>query len=118
MHGYILHRALPSYNIYGIRLEIVASKLIWSNHITKPYSEASRTLGLLKIALSSCSQNMKTTAYKVSILPNLDILVKFGTHTSHDVLKNVNKSNEMHVDLSFTTTSNTQMSHPSVIVQI
>ena len=47
----------------------ISSDLNWHRHVTKNSNKASRTLGLPKITLSPCSQNMKSIAYKMLVHP-------------------------------------------------
>ena len=47
----------------------ILSDLNWLRHVTKISNKATRTLGLLKRTLSPCSQNMKSIAYKMLVLP-------------------------------------------------
>ena len=71
-----------NYNISGQQLErvnkhdylgvIISNKLNWSEHISKITGKASRNLGLLKRTLSPCSQNVKNTAYKMLVRPQVE----------------------------------------------
>ena len=67
------------YNILGKMLKrvtnlgvTISSDLKWLRHVTKISNKASRTLGLLKRALSPSSQNDKSIAYKMLVRPQLE----------------------------------------------
>ena len=67
------------YNIFGATLKrvinhdylgvTISSDLIWLRHVAKIYIKDGRTLGLLK---RTCSQNVKSIAYKMLVRPQLE----------------------------------------------
>ena len=50
----------------------ISSDLSWLRHVKKNCNKASRTFGLLKRTLSTCSQNVKSIAYKLLFRPQLE----------------------------------------------
>ena len=50
----------------------ISSDLRWNNHVSKITCKASRTLGLLRRTLSPCSQQVKSTAYKMLVRPQIE----------------------------------------------
>ena len=68
IHGAMLRR-VTNHDYLGVT---ISSDLNWLRHVTKIYNKASRALGLLKRTLSSCSQNVKSIAYKMLVRPQLE----------------------------------------------
>ena len=50
----------------------ISSDLNWLRHVTKMSNKAIKTLCLLKITLSPCSQNVKSIAFKMPVQPQLE----------------------------------------------
>ena len=63
------HKRVTNHDYLGVT---ISSDLNWLRHVAKIYNKASRTLGLLKRTLSSCSQNVKSIAYKMLVRPQLE----------------------------------------------
>ena len=55
---------------------LISNKFDWSGHINKNESEAMRTLGLLKRALSVAPEKVKCLAYKTLCRPKLEYAVE------------------------------------------
>ena len=55
---------------------LISNKFDWSEHINKNESEAMRTLGLLKRALSVAPEKVKCLAYKTLCRPKLEYAVE------------------------------------------
>ena len=66
--GAMLKR-VTNHDYFGVT---ISSDLNWLRHVTKISNKASRTLGLLKRTLSSCSQNVKSIAYKMLVRPQIE----------------------------------------------
>ena len=62
-------RRVTNHDYLGVTIE---SDLNWLRHVTIFFNKASRTLGLLRITLSPCSQNVKYIAYKMLVRPQLE----------------------------------------------
>ena len=63
----------------------ISSDLKWNSHISKISCKASRTLGLLKRTLSPCSQQVKATAYKMLVRPQIEYASEvWNPHTLKD----------------------------------
>ena len=59
-------------NIKYMYLGVTISKdLKWNTHVSNVCTKANRTLGFLRLNLSSCPQDVKAMAYKGLVRPNL-----------------------------------------------
>ena len=50
----------------------ISDDLKWNTHVSNVCTKANRTLGFLNRSLSSCSQDVKETAYKGLVRPILE----------------------------------------------
>ena len=102
------------YNILGATLRrvtnhdylgvTISSDLNWLRHVTKISNEASRTLGLLKRTLPTCSQNVKSIAYKMLVRPQLEYASEVW---SPYTMKCIKKIEQIHAVSSFMNTVET-----------
>ena len=61
-----MHKRVTNYDYLGVT---ISSDLNWLRHLPKISNKASRTLDLLIITLSPCSQNLKSIAYTMLVRP-------------------------------------------------
>ena len=65
----VTHKRVANHDYLGVTM---SSDLSWPRHVTKIYDKASRTHGLLKRNLYTCSQNVKSIADKMLVRPQLE----------------------------------------------
>ena len=71
------HKRATNHDYPGVT---ISSDLNWLKYITNIANKASRTLVLHRRTSSLCSQCVKSIAQKMLVHPNLNMLVKSGTH--------------------------------------
>ena len=86
---YLLHgielESIPSAKYLGV---IISEDLSWSTHINNTSKKANQTLGFIKRNIRFQNKDLKSTAYKTLVRPQLEYaLTEWSPHTATDINK-------------------------------
>ena len=86
-HNFHIHgQQVPDASSYKYLGVTVSSDLGWNTHAQKVQAKAARTLGVIRRALGKCDQQVKATAYKQLVRPQLEYAsCAWNPHTQKDI---------------------------------